>query len=140
MPINRPFIRLQLLSSIKDSTHSLGHCTGNKIHPHLSFLRLVPLCCNSQLKSSRVQGKESDFFLIRTQLLKQFQSMAETSPGMELGKSWEFVHQPSQGPRSHAGNETTKKFLRSALSTTHSTKPRPGSPESLTMSCKIHKS
>lgn len=137
MPINRPFIRLQLLSSIKGSTHSLGHCTGNKIHPqNLSFLRLVPLCCNSQLKSFQVQGKEWDFFNKDTQLLKQFQSMAETSPG----KSWEFVHQPSQGPRSHAGNETTKKFLRSAPSTPHSTKPRPGSPESLAMSCKTHKS
>lgn len=63
MPINRPFIRLQLLSSIKGSTHSLGHCTGNKIHPqNLSFLPLVPLCYNSQLKSSQVRGKEWDFF------------------------------------------------------------------------------
>lgn len=101
MPINRPFIRLQLLSSIKDSTHSLGHCTGKKIHPqNLSFLHLVPLCCNSQLKSSQVWGKESEFF------------SKDTAPkaAPEHGRDLTWNGTGNLCPRSHAGNETTKKF------------------------------
>lgn len=107
MPINRPFIRLQLLPSIKDSTHSLGHCTGNKIHPeNLSFLQLVPLCYYSQLKSSQVQGKESEFF------------NKDTAPehGRDLtwngtGKELEFVSQVS------CWEWNNQEALRSALST-----------------------